>query len=320
MSQRVLVVGGSYFIGKKIVDILMIQGYDVTVLNRGTRILDNVKQITCDRNNKEGMVQCLKNKIYDYIVDVSGLNKEQAGIICKAIDMSDLKKFIFLSSSAVYDIDHLQTPFREEDIRSENRYWTLYGKDKIEAEDYYATFFRDTKVKLIILRPPYVYGENNYAQRESFIFEHIEKNLPILIPKSNPVLQFIYTTDLANIVDVLLKKEEKSLSIYNVGNREPVSSNDWIHACEKVAGRQTNVIYYDYQEDRRQVRDFFPFHDYNNILDVTKIHAVIDQETPFHKGLKAAYKWYIKEREHIVFKKNVSDNERRILEQLQLRR
>lgn len=320
MSKRVLVLGGSYFIGKKIIDILLMQGYDVTILNRGSHMVDHVRQIICDRNDKEGMIKSLKNNTFDYIVDVSGLNKEQASIICNAIDIKELKKFIFISSSAVYDIDRLQPPFREEDVRGENQYWTSYGKDKIEAEDYYSTFFRDTQVKVILLRPPYVFGENNYAQRESFIFEHIEKSQPILIPKSNPMLQFIYTTDLANIIDILLMKEKNSLAIYNVGNREPISSSDWIHACEKVAGKQTNVIYYDYKEDQRHVRDFFPFHDYNNILDVTKIHSIVDAETPFRKGLKASYEWYIKEKENIVFKVKISDNERNILEQLRTRK
>ncbi len=71
---------------------------------------------------------------------------------------------------------------------------------------FFEKFFSKTNCDLIILRPLYVYGEYNYAQRESFIFEHLENNRLIIIPNKGELrLQFIYSTDLANIIVKLLK-------------------------------------------------------------------------------------------------------------------
>ena len=96
-------------------------------------------------------------------MDVSGLNGRQAEILCEALSAKDPEKFIFLSSSAVYDIENLKPPFRETDAIGENQYWTFYGKDKIDAEAVYMEHFSNIPTQLSILRPPYVYGEHNYA-------------------------------------------------------------------------------------------------------------------------------------------------------------
>lgn len=50
--KKVLVMGGSYFIGKKIVEVLK-NNYEVTVLNRGTKEeISGINHIKCDRNDK----------------------------------------------------------------------------------------------------------------------------------------------------------------------------------------------------------------------------------------------------------------------------
>ena len=164
-----------------------------------------------------------------------------------------------------------------------------------------------------MLRPPYVYGEDNYAQRESFIFEHICNDKPVLIPKSNTKLQFIYTTDLAKIILELINKPLENINIYNVGNKEAVTAREWVEACSKAVGKPVNVIEYDYKLEGRGARDFFPFADYDNVLDVSKINKIYCEETDFIEGLKVAYKWYLDNKDNIVFKENVSENEKIIL-------
>lgn len=192
--KKVLIMGGSYFIGKAITDTFLNAEYDVTVLNRGTKKHESEKvhQLECDRNSANDMKRILSEFHFDIIVDVSGLNKLQAAILCQSFNTPLPSAFIFISSSAVYDVEHLEITYCECDAIAENRFWRDYGTNKIEAENYLTQSFIQTNTSLIILRPTYVYGENNYAQRESFIFEHIVNDKPVLIPKSNNKLQFIY--------------------------------------------------------------------------------------------------------------------------------
>lgn len=313
--KKVLIMGGSYFIGKKIVDVMIENNYSVFTLNRGTKELNNprITNLIGDRNEENALNVVLKDHKFDMVIDISGLDREQAEKLYNALNIDNLETFIFLSSSAVYDVKNLTIPYIETDKMKENIYWTDYGQNKIEAEGLYTEKFKNSKVKLIMLRPPYVYGEDNYAQRESFIFEHICNDKPVLIPKSNTKLQFIYTTDLAKIILELINKPLENINIYNVGNKEAVTAREWVEACSKAVGKPVNVIEYDYKLEGRGARDFFPFADYDNVLDVSKINKIYCEETDFIEGLKVAYKWYLDNKDNIVFKENVSENEKIIL-------
>lgn len=316
--KRVLILGGSCFIGKAITNEMVSNGYEVTLLNRGNNKINGVTQLVCDRNQKEEMTEVLKGKKFDYLVDVSGLNKRQAEIICNSIDTTELKKMIFISSSAVYDVEHLRVRFREDDRMKANKYWTEYGTDKIEAERTFKRFVEQKQIPLTIIRPPYVYGEDNYAQRESFIFEHILTNRPVIIPNTNKKLQFIYVRDLAVIVRKLLEKPDETIEIYNVGNSEYMTAKEWVQCCAKAAGKNVEMVCFDYKKEKRNVREFFPFHDYDNVLNVGKIKNICPEETDFLEGLKNAYQWFLKEREHIIWKEEIKKNETEILKLSQL--
>lgn len=318
MADKVLVLGGSYFVGRKLVEYLTEGGYEVTVLNRGTKpvLLEGVQQLCCDRNDGERMKRVLADKEFDYIIDVSWQDVSWVEKLCAALDFEAVKKLVFISSSAVYDVERLQIPFAETDALRENKYWTFYGQGKIDAEAYYFEFLQEKKTELVILRPPYIYGEYNYAQRESLIFRQLLENKPVVIPKSNPKLQFIYTEDLAAIIDALLKTSTGKESIFNVGNTEAVTSSEWVEACAKAAGKVPEIVEIDYAELGRNVRDFYPFFDYDNVLEVSKISEIIKKETEFEEGLRMSFSWFLENRENIVFKANVDKNLYEIIAEL----
>lgn len=321
MQKSVLIMGGSYFIGKKIVDVMLEKGYCVYTLNRGTKkeVDFRIKHIKCDRNNAEEMRIKLCNLSFDIIIDVSALNREQLEILMDSINCKEIEKFIFISSSAVYDVENISIPYSEDDEINENKYWTFYGKNKIEAEKYLIEKFTQIDTKLSIIRPPYVYGENNYAPRETFIFEHIENDKPIIIPNiGDTKLQFIYTDDLANIISELIERDDLSISVYNVGNKQYLTIKEWIKVCEEVVGKKANIVEYNYKENMTNVREFFPFFDYDNVLNVSKINEIVDKETDIFVGLKRTYSWYLENKQNIVFKEEIQENEKRILDKLKI--
>ena len=265
MTKQVLVMGGSYFIGKKIVDVLLDNNYTVYILNRGTRENNDERIINlkCDRNDTEQMKNILNKYSFDIVIDVSALNELQVEILYDSLNKENIEKFVFISLSAVYDVENLNIPYNEENPLNENKYWTSYGKNKIKAEDFLIEKFQNSKTELVILRPPYVYGENNYAQRESLMFEHICNNKPIIIPNDGSTyLQFIYTTDLANIILILINTNLDTISIFNVGNKKPITIREWVEYCSKVVGKQAKIVEYDYIHYNRNERDFFPFFNY----------------------------------------------------------
>lgn len=317
-NKRILVLGGSYFIGKRITEILIDEGYQVYTLNRGSRpkAHPQVQQLTCDRYDAEAMRTVLSGRAFSYVVDVSGLDLRQAQNLTAALDTTQLKGFVFISSSAVYAMENpaetpdavpVSIPIPESADLGANGYWGDYGINKIHAEDHYKTW---APCPLAILRPPYVYGELNYARRESWVFEHLRLGRPIIVPPHNSRLQFIYTSDLARIVVQLL--ENKVSGTFNVGNESGISMRDWVLACAEAAGMEAKVV--DCPADAPYTaRQYFPFHDYDNVLAVDRIRAIYKEETPMALGLKRAYDWYVENRESIAFHTAMDDVEDAIL-------
>jgi len=303
--KKVLILGGSYFIGKAIVEALLgsQKDYEIYTLNRGSRKNEDkrITNIICDREDLDEMKKCLSEHEFNYIIDVSGLNVNQ------------LEKYIFISSSAVYDVENYKIPFKESFMLGKNKYWGDYGTNKIECEEFLEDKYNYSNVQLIILRPPYVYGENNYAAREGFIFHHIINDRPILIPNDGETkIQFIYSKDLGNLVEGFLETNQDNLSIYNVGNSEAVTFNTWIELCEKAAGKKAIKYHFYYEEKGYNERDFFSFFNYDNVLDVKKVHSIFKEETSMEEGLKKCYQWYLHNESTVMMKKHVAEKEEEI--------
>lgn len=296
--KKLLIMGGSYFIGKKIVNACK-EEFNTYVLNRGNRPLNDSKvtELKADRNKPEEMRDALKGLTFDYVVDVSGLNKNHEEILIDSIDTKFIKKFIFISSSAVYHIQNLKAPFKENEELGGESPFADYAKNKIEAEIYLSSVFDSNQ--LVMLRPPVVYGEENYVLRERLIFKMIQEDLNIYIPLSNNRIQFVYANDLAlQIKEALLGVIPPG--VYNVGNLNAPHFDEWVHLCEKVVGKKAKIIFFDHKKHLIEVRSFFPFFDYDNILSVEKIRQFSHIETPMIEGLRKAYADYLSIKEEVI--------------------
>lgn len=320
MSKNILVLGGSYFIGRRIVEDLLSAGFSVSTLNRGTKsyVECRVKQIHCDRNDENAVREALHGEKFDAVIDVSGLNRRQVSTVCSALGCVPM--YVFISSSAVYDVDNCKAPFKETDKLGWNRFWTFYGTDKIEAENFLRETYAASGSSLVLLRPPYMYGENNYAYRESFVYDHILSGRPILLPGDGSAkIQFCYTGDLARLILCILATPKAGEQILNVGSRKPVSFLEWVALCEKVSGKTVEKVPFDYRAYGCSEREFFPFFDYDNVLDVSRSTAFGVSETPLEEGFLRAYQWYCENTEAIERKQKIIDKENEIYRALQLK-
>ncbi len=313
--KKLLILGGTYFIGRKLVEtVLEYNEYEVYLLNRESRkTFENsrVISIIADREDPVQMRAALKKYKFDYIIDISGLNKKHVDILFDAVNTTQLRKMVFLSSSSVYRDTADGIVKDEAAALGKNVFWGAYGTDKIEAEKQYRFYAEKYGIECSIVRPPYVYGEYNYARRESFVFDHILSGKPIIVPGKNNLIQFIYVGDLAEILLALLKTDGNRVEIYNVGNTVGVTMLEWLILCGYVVKRKPRI--YAYTENEFNGKEYFPFHDYDNVLDCSKIKKIMQDETDFIQGLKAAYHWYEENKGQIVFNPKMTETERYIL-------
>ena len=256
--RRILVTGGTVFVSKFIAQYFLSLGDQVFVLNRGTRHqVDGVTLIKADRLN---LSDTLKAYDFDVVVDVTAYNKEDVKALIDAL--GTIKQYIFISSSAVYP-ETLPQPFYEEQKCGENSIWGNYGVDKLEAEEYLLSHVPQA----YIIRPPYLYGPMQNVYREPFVFDCATAKRPFYCPADGAMpLQFFHVEDLCRFIDALLQKQPKE-HVFNVGNEELVTINEWVHICYEVVGTPLEIVYVDNSHSQR---DYFPFYDYKYCLDVSK--------------------------------------------------
>lgn len=288
--MRILVTGGTVFVSRYAAEYFVKKGHEVYVLNRNTRPQsDGVKLIECDRHN---IGDKLKDIVFDLIIDVTSYNEADVKDLVNAL--GNFGKYIMISSSAVYPEINPQ-PFTEEQECGFNIHWESYGTGKIDAEKYLLAKIPE----VYIIRPPYLYGKMNNLYRESFVFECAEKNLPFFVPENKKMkLQFFDIEDLCIFIEKIIADKPEN-HIFNVGNPETVSIEEWVRLCYGVLGKTPDIRCVQPEINQRL---YFPFRNYEYILDVKRQTEIMSHVKPLETGLQQSYDWYKNNRELIVRK------------------
>jgi len=168
-SERVLVVGGSGFIGTRLVTVLLERGHDVTIFDRQTSARH--PQLTTVGDVRSAEELTVASAGHDAIVHLAAehrddvqplalyeeVNVDGARALIAAAEANGIERIVFTSTVAVYGLDKnnaaedsVPEPFNE------------YGRTKLAAE----TLFRawagaSPKRSLTIVRPSVVFGEGN---------------------------------------------------------------------------------------------------------------------------------------------------------------
>ncbi len=289
--MKVLITGGTTFVSKYTAEYFAEKGNDVTVLNRGSRNqVCDVRLICCDRTK---LGDTLNGEYFDVILDITAYTEQHIqALLDSGVTFRD---YIFISSSAVYPETNPQ-PFSEEQLCGHNSIWGDYGLNKLKAEQY----LTKRVPQAYILRPPYFYGIYENLYREAFVFDCAMQDREFCIPQNGEMkLQFFNVSDLCRFIEILLENHP-SYRIFNVGNAETVTVKEWAEMCYKAVGKDVRFVSV---EKAIPQRDYFCFHDYQYVLDVSRQKALMPDTVPLMQGLQEEYNWYKNNTDSVYFRK-----------------
>ena len=208
--MNILVIGGTRFFGIPMVKELLAKGHDVTIATRGKtkdNFGDNVFRIILDRNHAESMRHALTGKHFDVVIDKIAYCSND---IRYALDVLDCDKYIYMSSTAVYE--PLQMNLKEEDFDAIERtlVWCdradgSYEEVKRQAECALWQEYKD--VNAIAVRYPVVMGEDDYTNRLYFYVEHVVKEKPMFIDNQDCQMGFIHSDEAGRFLAFLAEKD-----------------------------------------------------------------------------------------------------------------
>lgn len=238
--DKILIIGGTNFIGRNLIDSLIkLDKYDLTLFNRGITNSDIYPQIdTILGNRNSNDVYKLTEQDWDYIIDLSCYFPDSLSAILKNTT-NKLKRYIFISTCSVYDMDSEKIIFRDEnskilgcDENEKNDNSTkTYGNRKAECE----RILRSSNVNYIIFRPALVYGKYDNTDRFYYWLNQIKKQDKLLIPNQGKSLFSV--TYVKDLVDTIIQGLEIKIDrqVFNVITKPNLSIEKIINtACSQL--------------------------------------------------------------------------------------
>lgn len=246
--MKSLVLGGSVFVGKHMVQALVNAGHDVSVLNRGrtpSSLPPGVKHIVADRTDAKSMRDALAGTRWDAVFDVSGFVMVSGGADVKSLlDLFDgrVGHYVYTSSVMAYAQGRGVFPWREEDPMSSDGPET-YGGFKAEMERQLLERHRATGFPATIVRPAAIYGpDNNIFDMELPMFLRLRQERPILVPHGGLVaVSYGHVDDLCDAMLGCAGNKASLGEIFNI-TAEAVTASEYVRILAEIVGAKPNVV------------------------------------------------------------------------------
>ncbi len=275
--MRILIMGGTRFIGVYLTEVLVERGHEVVLFNRGNRPapIEGVRQIRGDRQDGNQLKEKLAGESFDAIFDNNGRELSDTQPLVE-IFKGKIRHFIYVSSAGVY-LKSDQMPHREGDPVDPNS----RHKGKHQTEVYLA----ESGIPWTSIRPTYIYGPKNYNDLEAWFFDRIVRDRPLLIPGNGlHITQFGHVRDLAKAMAAVLANEEAINQIYNISGDRYVTFDGLARACALAAGKspdEMKLIHYDPKQFDFGKRKAFPIRVQHFFADVHKATNDLDWKPEF---------------------------------------
>lgn len=239
--QKVLVLGGTQFFGKKLVEKLIENGKMVTIATRGLAtddFGDKVERLIIDREHRGEMAKVFADKSWDVVYDQTCLSPEEAKEAIDALK-GKVKRYIFTSSQAVYDFG---TNHKEEDFDPRGFEFVLKGRREYpgyvgyqEAKRASETiFFNEESVQTVAVRMPIVVGTDDFTKRLQFHVEKVLNGEEIGVANSDFRYSFITSDEAAAFLYQI--GESNYAGPINPGCRDDISVLELVGMIEQQLG------------------------------------------------------------------------------------
>ncbi|MDJ1167920.1 NAD-dependent epimerase/dehydratase family protein [Roseofilum sp. BLCC_M154] len=282
--MRILVMGGTRFIGVYLTKLLVDQGHEVVLFNRGNKPapVAGVTEIHGDRTDASEIQDRLAGEEFDAIFDNNGRELSDTQPLADLF-AGKVKHFVYMSSAGVY-LKSEQLPHIEGDsVDPKSRH-----KGKFETEKY----LQEKQLPFTSIRPTYIYGPLNYNPLEAWFFDRIVRDRPLPIPGTgNAITQLGHCYDLAQAMVAVLGNSQAIGQIYNVSGERYVTFDGLAQACAIACGKspeEIQIIHYDPKQFDFGKRKAFPMRVQHFFADIHKAKTELNWQPKYDlvSGLK----------------------------------
>lgn len=253
--MRVLVIGGTRFMGPRLVRALAERGHAVTTFNRGCTHHpreDGVERLHGDRSDRLQLERALEGRSFDACVDTIAM---RGGDTASAIDLLDgrVGHYVHFSTGQVYLVRaDRPSPAREEDYEGSLRppppigawdagQWS-YGIEKRECEDLLEQAWATRAFPATRLRLTMVHGKGDPQERiRAYVLRLLEGG-PLAVPaEPGPPIRPIHASAVVQTVVRLIEEGMGRSRAYNLAQAESWSHDELVARIAEMLGTQAEI-------------------------------------------------------------------------------
>ena len=246
--MQILVLGGTSFVGRAIVEDLIAHGHTPTLFSRGQTggdLFPGVARLTGDRET--GDLSALGEGRWDAVVDVSGYVPRHVAQAAEALG-DRVGRYLFISTGSVYDRGQAGEQMTEDTPRlppyreSEEITGETYGPLKVACEDDVLARFGH---QATIVRPGIIAGPHDPTDRFTYWVRRAAKGGRVALPgRPEQPVQVVDARDLGRLVGALLEADRGG--VYNAVGPEPaVTLQELVETCARAASTTVEVVAVD---------------------------------------------------------------------------
>ncbi len=284
--MKVLLIGGSRFVGPFLIEKLLQGGHDITVFNRGRIQQEYPKGVRFIKGDRNDSFQFKER--FDVVIDTCAYSGADTR---RAVEELAFDFFVHFSTAAVYKKSEV-FPLTEKSSIGPWPLWGDYNRGKTECEE----VLKKSGIRYASIRPVYILGPKNYCDREHFIYSRIKKSIPLILPGNGQALvQFVFADEVAGAIAFLA--ENKVAGAFNCAGSEIIAVKGLVEEMGKIVGREPILKFNPAADGEKFNISEFPFANENFVVSNEKIRALGIKFTPLLEGLRENYESYYR---HVV--------------------
>src|SRR5687768_9007446 len=239
--MKILIIGGTRFLGRHLVDSARTRGHEVTLFNRGKSNPALFPQLETILGDREHDLDKLSGRAWDAVIDVAGYVPRIVRLSASRLEGS-VGRYVFISSISVYasfskiGIDESDPVGKIEDESFEEITGESYGPLKALCEKAVQDVYGE---RALVIRPGLIVGPNDPTDRFTYWPVRVARGGDVLAPEKPGVpVQIIDVRDLSDFIIKLI--EENASGIYNAtGPDYELTMGAMLKTCKQVSKSDT---------------------------------------------------------------------------------
>ena len=246
--MKALFIGGTGTISTDGVALAQQRGWEITLLNRGSKkVPEGTRSIIANINDEEAVAKAIANENYDVVAQFIGYTAEDVQRDIRLF-RNKTKQYIFISSASAY-----QKPLADyritESTPLSNPYWQ-YSRNKIEAEEVLMSAYRSDGFPVTIVRPSHTYNGTKppvcvHGSKGNWqILKRILDGKPVIIPGDGTSLWTLtHSKDFAKGYVGLMANPHAIGNAFHITTDESMTWNQIYQTIADTLGKPLNALH-----------------------------------------------------------------------------